>query len=86
MKVNKADNGDNKQLRCFYSRVSTEGQNEARQIQNLVGFDHVFIDKISGTIPIWERPDGSKLKKLIDAGKVNHIEVHSIDRLGEAWW
>jgi DNA invertase Pin-like site-specific DNA recombinase len=82
MKLNQFDKGENIGLKCFYSRVSSESQNEARQIQNLEGFDRIFIDKVSGTIPIWERPDGSKLKKFIDAGKVSHIEVHSIDRLG----
>lgn len=69
-------------MKVFYSRVSTLEQNESRQIDNLDGFDYVFTDKCSGTIPLFERPKGSQIKKLIDAGKLDHLEVHSIDRLG----
>lgn len=69
-------------MKVFYSRVSTEDQNEARQILNLERFDHVFTDKCSGSISLWERPKGSQIKKLLDEGKLTHLEVHSIDRLG----
>lgn len=69
-------------MKVFYSRVSTEEQNESRQLQNLNEFEYVFTDKCSGSIPLFERPKGSQIKKLIDEGKLKHIEVHSIDRLG----
>jgi len=69
-------------MKVFYSRVSTQDQNESRQMNNLEGFDYVFTDKCSGSIPLFERPKGSQIKKLIDEGKLKHIEVHSIDRLG----
>ena len=69
-------------MRVFYSRVSSEEQNEARQLKNVDGFDYVFTDKCSGSIPLWERPKGSQIKKLIDIGDLKHLEVHSIDRLG----
>ena len=69
-------------MKVFISRVSTEEQSELRQIQNVEGFDKVIIDKCSGLIPLWERPQASKLKKLVDNGTIKHIEVHSIDRLG----
>ncbi len=69
-------------MRVFYSRISTVDQNEARQMDNLDGFDYVFTDKCSGSIPLFERPKGSQIKKLIDDGKLTHLEVHSIDRLG----
>ena len=69
-------------MKVFISRVSTDEQSELRQIQNVEGFDKVIIDKCSGTIPLWERPQASKLKKLVDNGTIKHIEVHSIDRLG----
>ena len=69
-------------MRVFYSRVSTEDQNESRQLNNLDGFDYVFTDKCSGSIPLWERPKGSQIKKLIDDVKLTHLEVHSFDRLG----
>lgn len=69
-------------MKVFYSRVSTQDQNESRQMNNLEGFDYVFTDKCSGSIPIWERPKGSQIKKLIDDEKLTQVEVHSIDRLG----
>ncbi len=69
-------------MKVFYSRVSTEEQNEGRQMVNLDGFDNVFTDKCSGSIPLWERPKGSQIKKLIDNGTLTLLEVHSIDRLG----
>lgn len=69
-------------MKVFYSRISTVDQNEVRQMDNLDGFDYVFSDKCSGSIPLFERPKGSQIKKLIDDGKLTHLEVHSIDRLG----
>ena len=69
-------------MKVFISRVSTDEQSELRQIQNVEGFQKVVVDKCSGLIPLWERPEAGKLKKLVDNGTIKHIEVHSIDRLG----
>ena len=69
-------------MKVFYSRVSTEEQNDSRQLVNLKEFDYVFTDKCSGSIPLFERPKGSQIKKLIDNSNLSHVEVHSIDRLG----
>jgi len=71
-------------MKVFYSRCSTIEQNDERQLQDLKGFDFVFSDKCSGAIPIWERPKGSQIKKLIDEGKLTQLELHSIDRLGRS--
>jgi DNA invertase Pin-like site-specific DNA recombinase len=35
----------------------------------------------SGTIPLFERPQGSQLKELIDAGEVKHVIAMKIDRM-----
>jgi DNA invertase Pin-like site-specific DNA recombinase len=70
-------------MKVFYSRISTdEGQTHKRQLQDLKGFDYVFCDVISGSVPLFERGKGSEIKKLMDEGKLTHLEVHSIDRLG----
>ena len=69
-------------MKVFYSRVSTIEQNSERQLKNLDGFDYVLTDKCSGLIPLFERPQGSQLRNLIDIGKLTHLEIHSIDRLG----
>ena len=44
--------------------------------------DYVFCDVISGSVPLFDRGKGSEIKKLMDEGKLTHLEVHSIDRLG----
>jgi DNA invertase Pin-like site-specific DNA recombinase len=69
-------------MKVFYSRVSTSEQSSERQLQNLGDFDYVITDKCSGLIPLFERPQGSQLRKLIENGKLTHLEIHSIDRLG----
>ena len=71
-------------MKVFLSRVSTEEQSEFRQIQNVEGFDKVIIDKCSGLVDLWNRPNivKNKIKKLVDNGTIKHIEVHSIDRIG----
>lgn len=69
-------------MKVYYTRVSTTEQNESRQLNDLDQFDYVFTDKCSGSIPLFDRPKGSQIKKLMDSGKLTHLEVHSIDRLG----
>lgn len=70
-------------MRVFYSRISTDdGQTHKRQLQDLKGFNYVFCDVISGSVPLFERGKGKEIKKLMDRGELTHLEVHSIDRLG----
>ena len=69
-------------MKVLYSRVSSQSQNEERQVQKTEGFDYVLVDKCSGLIPLWERPQGSQIKKLIDSNQLTHLEIHSIDRIG----
>lgn len=73
-------------MNVFYSRVSSDdgSQNPERQLQDLKGFDYVFTDMCSGSIPLFERPKGGQIKKLIDDNKLTHLEIHSIDRLGRS--
>lgn len=71
-------------MKALYIRTSTVQQNSERQSQNSDGFDFILEDKCSGTIPLWERPKGKQLKKLIDSGDVKELTLHSIDRLGRS--
>ena len=73
-------------MKVFYSRISSNdgSQNDERQLQNLKEFDYVLSDKCSGTIPLWERPKGSQIKKLITENKLKELHIHSIDRLGRS--
>ena len=69
-------------MRVFYSRCSTSDQNATRQLQKTEGFDYILTDYCSGLIPLYKRPNGSQIKKLIDEGNLSELHIHSIDRLG----
>ena len=69
-------------MKILYVRSSTLSQNTVRQSQNSEEFDYVLEDKCSGLIPLWERPKGKQLKKIIDNGELTELTIHSIDRLG----
>jgi DNA invertase Pin-like site-specific DNA recombinase len=69
-------------MKVYYSRVSTTDQSTERQLINTSGFDKILEDKCSGTVPLFERPQGSQLKRLIDQGILKELHIHSIDRLG----
>jgi DNA invertase Pin-like site-specific DNA recombinase len=73
----------------YYSRISTIGQNSGRQIANFKAHGHVsknnvFIDKIQGNVPFFERPEAVKLFEAVTATGENEktIVIDSIDRLG----
>ena len=66
----------------FYTRVSSTDQSTDRQLVNTSEFDKILTDKCSGSIPLFERPQGSQIKRLIDQGLLKELHVHSIDRLG----
>lgn len=63
-----------------YIRVSSLYQNTVRQEQTEV--DKMYIDKISGTVPFDERPQGKKMIEDVEKGIIKELIVHSIDRLG----
>lgn len=69
-------------MKAKYIRVSTLEQNTERQQINSDKFDSVYIDKISGAIPFFERPEGKKLTKDITYKGIDEVHVSSIDRLG----
>ena len=66
----------------LYTRVSTLDQRTDRQRVTENDFSLVVEDYCSGSIPIFERPEGSKLKKMIDRNLVSSISVWQIDRCG----
>lgn len=65
-----------------YIRVSTIEQNANRQTR--IDIDKVFFDTISGTTKLKDRPEGKKLLKMIEEGKVTVLNIHSLDRLGRS--
>ena len=73
-------------FRVYYTRTSSVEQNVDRQLHsvNSSDFDLVLTDRCSGLIPLFDRAQGSQIKRLIDQGKLTHLEVHSLDRLGRS--
>lgn len=65
-----------------YIRTSTVEQNNERQKVNGEKYDHLYIDKCSGSICLGERLQGKKLLNKVKSGKIKEIHVSSIDRLG----
>lgn len=78
---------------CIYIRVSTNLQDNSVEVQEARIRDyikyrgefeicHVLIDSdVSGGIPIYERENGSKLKKLIENKEIECIIATKVDRL-----
>jgi DNA invertase Pin-like site-specific DNA recombinase len=69
-------------MKVLYSRCSTISQNPSRQLTKSKEYDYVLTDYCSGSIPLFERPQGSQIKKLIEEGHKVSISINSIDRLG----
>lgn len=67
-------------MKATYVRVSTFEQNISRQLKDKNG--EVYWDKISGMVAFEDRENASRLLKDAEAGKIDEVEVHSIDRLG----
>ncbi len=69
-------------MKLLYSRISSIEQNPERQLVDSKLYDYVLTDYCSGSIPLYDRPQGSQIRKLVEQGKVREIHIHSIDRLG----
>jgi len=69
-------------ISILYVRCSTIEQKTDRQRVNESQFDKIIEDKCSGAIPIFERPGGMELKRLIDKNIIKSISVWQIDRCG----
>jgi DNA invertase Pin-like site-specific DNA recombinase len=71
-----------KKVKVLYTRVSTIDQNLGRQQVDASNYQIVIEDKISGSVPFFERPGGAKIKSLIEKGMDIELSVWQIDRLG----
>lgn len=67
-------------MKATYVRVSTFEQNVSRQLQDKEGV--VYWDKVSGMVAFEDRENAGRLLADAKAGKIDEVEVHSIDRLG----
>lgn len=66
----------------LYTRVSTIEQNPDRQLTNSKEYDYVLTDYCSGNIPLYQRPKGSEVKKMIDSGSLKKLVIHDVTRIG----
>jgi len=66
----------------LYTRVSTLEQNPDRQLTNSKEYDYILTDYCSGSIPLYERPKGSEVKKMIDSGTLTRLVIHDVTRIG----
>tara|TARA_R110000868_G_scaffold410541_1_gene699017 strand:+ start:546 stop:1160 length:615 start_codon:yes stop_codon:yes gene_type:complete len=64
-----------------YKRVSTSSQNTERQ-ESIVFGALVMEEAISGSIEFAKRSKGMAILKMAEAGELDTLHVHSIDRLG----
>ena len=72
-----------KKVKVLYTRVSSQiGQNLGRQQVDASNYQIVIEDRISGSVPFFERPGGAKVKSLIEKGVDIELSVWQIDRLG----
>lgn len=67
-------------MKAIYVRVSTFEQNVARQLESKEG--KVYWDKVSGMVAFEDRDNAARLLADAKQGKIDQVEVHSIDRLG----
>ncbi len=69
-------------MKVKYIRVSTVDQNTERQQTNSDKFQSIYIDRISGAVPFFERKEGKKLTNDIINNDVDEVHISSIDRMG----
>lgn len=69
-------------MKIKYNRVSTISQTGDRFSADTDKYDLVLFDKISGSVPFRERPQGRELVKLVEAGKVKEIYIEELSRMG----
>jgi DNA invertase Pin-like site-specific DNA recombinase len=66
----------------LYTRVSTLEQNPDRQLTNSKDYDYILTDYCSGSLPLYQRPKGSEIKKMIDNGTLTRLVIHDVTRIG----
>lgn len=69
-------------MKVTYIRVSSILQNIDRQLAKTGKDDIIIEDRVSGTVPFFERPGGKKIMELIHSNSISELKVHQIDRLG----
>jgi DNA invertase Pin-like site-specific DNA recombinase len=71
-------------VKILYTRISGIQQNLGRQQVDAKNYQIVIEDKISGSVPFFERPGGARIKNMVERGVDIELCVWQIDRLGRS--
>jgi len=69
-------------MKVKYNRVSTLQQSGDRFSIDNDKYDLTLFDKISGSVPFKQRPQGKELVKLVEAGKITELILEDFSRIG----
>lgn len=69
-------------MKILYVRISSLDQKTDRQRVQEKEFNLVIEDKVSGSVPFFERQGGKMILDLVDKGEIEELSVFQIDRLG----
>jgi DNA invertase Pin-like site-specific DNA recombinase len=69
-------------MKVLYVRISSLDQKTDRQRVQEKEFNLVIEDKVSGSVPFFERQGGKMIMELVEKGEIDELSVFQIDRLG----
>jgi len=69
-------------MKILYVRISSLDQKTDRQKVQESDFNLVVEDKVSGSVPFFERQGGKMILELVEKGQLEELSVWQIDRLG----
>jgi len=69
-------------MKVIYVRISSLDQKTDRQRVQESEFNLVIEDKVSGSVPFFERQGGKMILDLVEKGEIEELSVFQIDRLG----
>ncbi len=69
-------------MKILYVRISSLDQKTDRQRVQEKEFNLVIEDKVSGSVPFFERQGGKMILDLVYKGEIEELSVFQIDRLG----
>jgi DNA invertase Pin-like site-specific DNA recombinase len=69
-------------MKVLYVRISSLDQKTDRQRVQESEFNLVVEDKVSGSVPFFERQGGRTILGLVEKGEIEELSVFQIDRLG----
>jgi DNA invertase Pin-like site-specific DNA recombinase len=69
-------------MKILYVRISSLDQKTDRQRVNESDFNLVIEDKVSGSVPFFERQGGKRILEIVEKGENIELSVFQIDRLG----